>query len=58
MIIMRLMGDAPRAMLVAPTWSLDKRTALQRIEQELERRETYQGRLYNAAARHALPSVR
>jgi hypothetical protein len=45
-IIMRLMGDAPRAMLVAPTWSLDKRAALQRIEQELERRETYQGKQY------------
>jgi len=47
-IIMRLMGDAPRQMLVAPTWSLDKRTALRRIEQELERRETYQGKYYHA----------
>lgn len=46
MIIMRLMGDAPRDMLVAPDWSLQKRVALQRIEQELVRRETYQGRLY------------
>jgi len=45
-IIMRLMGDAPRAMLVAPTWSRDKRAALQRIEQELEHRETYQGKQY------------
>ena len=45
---MRLMGDAPREMLVAPTWSLDKRTALRRIEQELERRDTYQGKYYNA----------
>jgi len=49
MIIMRLMGDAPRALLVAPTWSLDKRAALQRIELELERRETYQGKLYSPA---------
>ena len=47
-IIMRLMGDAPRDMLVAPTWSLDKRVALRRIEQELERRETYQGKYSNA----------
>jgi hypothetical protein len=45
-IIMRLMGDAPRAMLVAPTWSRDKRAALQRIERELEHRETYQGKQY------------
>jgi radical SAM protein (TIGR01212 family) len=48
MIIMRLMGDAPREMLVAPSWSLDKRLALQCIEQELERRETYQGKRYSA----------
>lgn len=46
MIIMRLMGDAPRASLVAPTWSTHKRVALQRIEHELVVRETYQGRLY------------
>jgi len=40
-------------MLVAPTWSLDKRTALQRIAQELERRETYQGRRYSVASLNA-----
>lgn len=49
MIIMRLLGDAPRALLVAPTWSLDKGAALRRIEQELERRETYQGKLWPGA---------
>jgi radical SAM protein (TIGR01212 family) len=48
MVIMRLMGDAPRQMLVAPTWSLDKRAALRQIEQELERRDTYQGKYYSA----------
>jgi radical SAM protein (TIGR01212 family) len=46
MIIMRLMGDAPHALLVAPTWSLDKSAALRCIEQELERRDAYQGRHY------------
>ncbi|GIX48130.1 MAG: TIGR01212 family radical SAM protein [Candidatus Tectimicrobiota bacterium] len=45
-IIMRLMGDAPRATLVAPTWSLHKQAALQRIEAELQRRDTYQGKAY------------
>jgi radical SAM superfamily enzyme len=44
MIIMRLMGDAPRAMLVAPTWSQDKQAVLQCIERELQRRDTYQGK--------------
>jgi hypothetical protein len=47
MIIMRLMGDAPRATLVAPSWSLQKQTVLRRIAQELEQRETYQGKLFN-----------
>lgn len=47
-IIMRLLGDAPRATLVAPTWSLAKQAALRRIESELERRDTYQGRYYVA----------
>ena len=47
MIIMRLMGDAPRATLVAPSWSLQKQAVLQRIAQELEQRETYQGKLFN-----------
>jgi uncharacterized protein len=55
MIIMRLMGDAPREMLVAPTWSLDKRLALRHIEQELERRDTYQGKYYSASSTAPLP---
>lgn len=46
MVIMRLMGDAPRSTLVAPSWSLHKQMVLQRIEQELERRDTYQGKRY------------
>lgn len=45
-IIMRLMGDAPRSMLVAPDWSLRKQAVLRRIDQELERRDTYQGRYF------------
>ena len=48
-IIMRLMGDAPRDMLVAPMWSQDKRAALNRIEQELERRDIHQGSAYAEA---------
>jgi radical SAM superfamily enzyme len=48
MIIMRLMGDAPRATLVAPSWSLHKQAALRRITQELAQRQTYQGKLFQA----------
>ena len=57
MVIMRLMGDAPRDLLVAPTWSLDKRLALRRIEQEMERRETYQGKYYNAPSQHIIRAL-
>jgi len=49
MIIMRLMGDAPRHQLVAPDWSVDKVGALRRIEQELVQRASYQGRLFDAS---------
>jgi radical SAM protein (TIGR01212 family) len=45
-IIMRLMGDAPHGMLIAPLWSQDKRAALNRIEEELERRDIHQGSAY------------
>jgi radical SAM protein (TIGR01212 family) len=48
MIVMRLMGDAPRATLVAPSWSLQKQAVLRRITQELEHRQTYQGKRFNA----------
>lgn len=54
-IIMRLMGDAPRGMLVAPLWSQDKRAALNRIEQELECRDIYQGSAYTNDLRPSQP---
>ncbi len=57
MIIMRLLGDAPRSMLVAPTWSQHKQAALQRIEHELERRDTYQGKYYRGTPAVAVTAV-
>ena len=47
-IIMRLMGDAPRDMLVAPAWSLQKQRVIAKIESELVRRDSYQGKYYRA----------
>jgi uncharacterized protein len=49
MIIMRLMGDAPRRQLVAPEWSLDKLGALRRIAHEMAQRNAYQGRCFSAS---------
>lgn len=44
MVIHRLTGDAPRRDLIAPLWSLKKWEILNAIDQELERRGTWQGK--------------
>jgi radical SAM protein (TIGR01212 family) len=46
MVIHRLTGDAPPDYLVAPLWCLDKQGLLRAIHAELERRNSWQGRLY------------
>lgn len=45
MIVQRLTGDPHPQELIAPQWSLNKMDTLSRIQKELERRNTYQGRL-------------
>lgn len=42
-IIHRITGDAPRDMLIGPMWSLKKWEVLNAIDQEMERRVSYQG---------------
>ncbi len=46
MLIHRLTGEGPRDIHIAPDWALDKARVLARIDQELERRQTYQGAKY------------
>ena len=59
-IIHRLTGDAPWDSLVGPIWSLKKWEVLNEIDQEMLRRNSYQGKFnvrkepVNAADRHAL----
>jgi radical SAM protein (TIGR01212 family) len=48
MVIHRLNGDAPPDYLVAPQWCLDKPALLAAIHSELERRESWQGKLHEA----------
>jgi radical SAM protein (TIGR01212 family) len=48
-VIHRLNGDAPPDYLVAPHWCLDKPALLRAIHAELERRDTWQGRLCSQA---------
>jgi len=45
-VIQRLTGDPHPEELVAPQWSLDKAGTLKTIREELEHRDTWQGRLY------------
>lgn len=43
-IIHRLTGDAPRDTLIGPMWSLKKWEVLNGIDQEMKRRNSYQGK--------------
>ena len=40
----RISGDAPRATLIAPEWSYQKRTILNGIHSEMRKRNTWQGK--------------
>lgn len=40
----RISGDAPRSTLIAPEWSYQKRTILNKIHREMRERNTWQGR--------------
>lgn len=46
-VIHRLTGDSPRALLVEPQWTLNKWEILNQIDRELAERDTWQGKLYS-----------
>lgn len=46
MIVHRLTGDAPRDLLIGPTWSLNKWEVLNAIDAELKNRDTWQGKFW------------
>ncbi|MBY9080872.1 TIGR01212 family radical SAM protein [Paenibacillus sp. HN-1] len=46
MIVHRLTGDAPRDLLIGPMWSLKKWEVLNAIDDELARRDTWQGKYW------------
>ncbi len=50
MLVERISGDAPGDYFVGPSWCLDKPGVLNAIRQQMERRDTWQGRLYGTAA--------
>lgn len=45
-VIHRVTGDGPRDLLIAPQWIKNKRAVLNGIDQELRRRNTFQGSRY------------
>lgn len=48
MVIHRITGDGPIDLLVGPMWSANKWEVLNGIDAELERRNSWQGKYYNA----------
>lgn len=48
MVMHRLSGDAPPDYLIAPRWCLDKPALLRAIAAELERRDSWQGKSWQA----------
>jgi radical SAM protein (TIGR01212 family) len=47
MVIHRVTGDGPKDLLIAPTWSLDKRRVLNTLHREMKSRNTYQSKLFD-----------
>lgn len=43
-VIQRISGEAPRRITVAPAWSVNKLAVMNAVEDELERRDTWQGK--------------
>lgn len=52
-LVERVSGDAPPKYLVAPGWCLDKPALRAALEAEFERRDTWQGRLWQSATNRA-----
>lgn len=48
MVVHRITGDGPRALLLAPRWSTDKKRVLNTIHKRLRELETYQGRTFES----------
>ncbi len=45
-ILHRVTGDGPRDLLIAPTWSLNKKDVLNSLHKQMKEQQAYQGRLY------------
>lgn len=48
MIVERISGEAPPDYFIGPSWCLDKPAVRLALQQELEKRDSYQGKFYSA----------
>ncbi len=46
LVIHRITGDGPKSLLLAPTWSSNKKLVLNSIHRQMKERDTYQGKYY------------
>jgi len=46
-VIHRVTGDGPKELLIAPTWSLNKRDVLNSLHKQMREQNSFQGKLYN-----------
>lgn len=46
-VIHRVTGDGPKELLIAPTWSLNKRNVLNTLHSEMRKLTSYQGKLFS-----------
>lgn len=56
-VIHRLTGDGPKNLLLAPSWSLDKRNVLNTLHHTMKLRNAYQGRLERKGCIHDTRSI-
>lgn len=47
-VIHRVTGDGPKSLLIAPTWSLNKRNVLNTLHREMKRLNAWQGKLFDS----------
>ena len=47
-VIHRVTGDGPKDLLIAPTWSLNKRDVLNSLHKQMREQNSYQGKMYHS----------
>ena len=47
-VIHRVTGDGPKDLLIAPTWSLNKRDVLNSLHKQMREQDSYQGKLFQS----------